>query len=77
MSEFLTHQRYQMLAKNISDNSYPCEFCGHKEIIRFDQDRRLCSYCNHYIYKSEELKEKYKFMEKMRGAMRDAKRKEN
>ena len=76
MSEFLTHQKYQTLAKNISENSYACENCGHKEIIRFDQERRLCTYCKHYIYKSEEIKEKYKFMEKMRGAIKNAKRNE-
>lgn len=64
-------QIYNKVSHELQAHSYQCKICGRKEIIRFDKDRRLCSHCGHYIYKSEELERQYKFKENLMKEMRN------
>lgn len=43
----------------ISKHKYQCKHCGRKEVIRFDQDKKICTHCGNYIFKNE--KEEFKF----------------
>lgn len=61
---------YNRLSHILQSCSYQCKRCGRKEVIRHNLDRRLCSHCGHYIYKSEELENQYKFKEKLMKEMR-------
>ena len=42
-------------------NTFKCK-CGHSVVIYPKQTKRLCTWCNHYVYrdKKEEFKEKLK-----------------
>jgi hypothetical protein len=51
-------------------NMYKCTCCGRKTVIGVKRDRALCTWCGHYIYKSDELKKKYEFKERMRKELK-------
>lgn len=61
---------YNKVSDTLQKHSYQCKNCGRKEVIRFDMDRRLCSHCGHYIYKSDELERQYKFKENLMKEIR-------
>lgn len=65
------NKKYQRLMDNVQKNSYQCKNCGRKEIIRPTRDRKICSHCGNYIYKSEKIEKKYKFIENLRKEMRE------
>lgn len=64
------NKKYKRLMNNVLNNSYQCKICGRKEIIRPTCDRKICSHCGNYIYKSEKIEKKYKFMENLKKEMR-------
>ena len=65
-----TNKRLEDISRTIQQHKYQCENCGRKEVIRADMDRKICTHCGHYIYKSQEIKYKYKFMEKIKEELK-------
>ena len=63
-------KRYKDVSDTIDKHKYRCEHCGRREVIRADMDRKICTHCGHYIYKSQEIKYKYKFMEKIKEELK-------
>ena len=51
-------------------NTYKCP-CGHSVVIYPTETKRLCLWCNHYVYKSEEDRKKAKFKEKFISIKRE------
>ena len=39
--------------------------CGHSEIIIKSVDRKICSWCKHWVYRTPQIEFKYKIKEKM------------
>lgn len=47
-----------------------CSNCGHSLLLG-KQDKKLCSHCNHYVFKDEETEKKYRIMEKINKLRRE------
>ena len=45
-------------------HKYYCE-CGHSVIIPYNKDKKMCSWCKHWVYKKEKDERRY-FRDKMR-----------
>ena len=41
-----------------------CEHCGHTMSL-IKKDRKICTHCGHWVYRTPEAKFKYKLKEKM------------
>lgn len=41
-----------------------CEYCSHTMPL-IKADRKICTHCGHYVYRTPELKFKYKLKEQM------------
>ena len=39
-----------------------CDFCHHSLLLG-RKDRKLCTHCNHFVYKDKQTKDKYKILE--------------
>lgn len=57
----MNKKRYDDYCNTLAVSKYQCKNCGRKEIIKFNEDRKLCTWCGHYIYKNEILENKYNF----------------
>lgn len=53
----------------ISKQKYQCKKCGRKQIIPAYVDKLVCSWCGHYVYKSD----RDEFKDRLRGAMKSEK----
>lgn len=47
------------------ENTYKCS-CGHSVVIFYPHTKRLCTWCNHYVYKDK----KEEFTDKLRSLLR-------
>lgn len=45
--------REQEISDIVAMHSYKCKKCGHKELIRFNSNKTICSHCHNYIFKTE------------------------
>lgn len=48
-----------------TDNTYKCK-CGHSVVIRPNQDKLLCHWCNKWVFKNREDEFKYRLKEKIK-----------
>lgn len=65
MEHILTVQEYKRMADELSKVTYKCA-CGHKEVIPSAEDKKLCSWCGHYVFKDKKDEFRYRVKEKIR-----------
>lgn len=65
MKKLLSIKEYERMTDEYDKVKYMCK-CGHREIIPKWLDKKLCSWCGRYIFKSKKDEFKYKMQEKMR-----------
>lgn len=46
-----------------TENTYKCK-CGHSVVIRPDETKILCHWCNRYVFKNQKDEFKYRLEEK-------------
>jgi len=63
-----TEKRRVILTKN----TIYCS-CGHSVPIPKWLDRKMCSWCNHWVYRTPELEEKYKEEQKKKDFIKNMK----
>ena len=51
--------------EEIQKHFYKCKHCGHKEFIRYDENKTICRWCGWYIFKSD----KDEFKERLGGLL--------
>lgn len=64
MIEKVSLQKQNKYYNELSNYKYKCK-CGHTVVILRDMDKRLCTWCHHYVYKNK----KDEFIDRMRGAL--------
>lgn len=42
-----------------------CKHCGHTQAIDNSQDKIICKWCKNYIFRNDDIEEKYRFREKL------------
>ena len=62
MKKILTDKEYKRLTDELEKVTYKCK-CGHKEVIPKWLDKKNCSWCGRYIFKSKEDEDKYRIKE--------------
>lgn len=60
-------EEYERKTDELDKIKYICK-CGHRVIIPKSMDKRLCDWCNHYVFKSKQDEFNYRMKEKMKGA---------
>lgn len=50
-----------------------CPNCGHSMLLG-RADKKLCSHCNHYVFKNEDIENKFRIMEKINKLKREMKK---
>lgn len=62
------YTKEELKAKNYSNYMFKCK-CSHTQLIPYNIDKVICSYCGKWIYKSkeDEFKDKIKNLLKERG----------
>ena len=46
-------------ASELQKVKYKCKYCGRKAIIPFNVEKQLCSWCKHYVFKTEDDEKRY------------------
>ena len=70
MIEDIKDYHMDKLFKEYGNNTYTCG-CGHRVFILAKEDKKLCSYCGHYVFKSKRDKDLYRINEKIRRLEND------
>lgn len=51
----LTEAEMTRYYDELDKNKFQCKNCGHKEFIYFRSKKKICSWCNHWIYRDKNL----------------------
>ena len=62
MKKVLTIKEYKRMTNEYDKIKYRC-VCGHKVVIPKWVDKRVCSWCGRYVFKSKEDEFKYRLKE--------------
>ncbi len=65
MDHILTIEEYSRMTEELNKVKYRCK-CGHKVIIKYNEDKKLCNWCNYYVFKNNQAEFKYRLKEKIR-----------
>lgn len=45
----MTFKQLEKYQEEIAKRKVKCK-CGHTVVIRYNEDKKLCTWCNHYVY---------------------------
>lgn len=65
MEHLLTKEEYDRMTNELDKVKYECK-CGHKEVITSTEDKKICSWCGHYIFKDKKVEFKYRVKERIK-----------
>lgn len=52
MEKLLSTKEWKKLTDELSKIKYTCK-CGHRVYIAYSQDKKLCSWCHNYVFKTK------------------------
>lgn len=64
-NHILTDKEYKQQASEYDKVKVRCS-CGHRVVIPYWEEKQLCGWCKHYVYKNKKIE----FKEKMKDAIR-------
>lgn len=64
MIERVSLEKQKKYYNELSNYKYKCK-CGHVVLILRGADKKLCTWCHHYVYKSQ----RDEFKDKLRGVI--------
>jgi len=65
MGKLLTNAEYRRMTEEYDKVKYTCK-CGHRVIITNKQDKTICDWCGHYVFKSKKDEFEFRLKEKMK-----------
>ena len=65
MDHILTDKEYQRLTEEYDKVKYKCR-CGHRVVIKHNQTKAICSWCQNYVFKNNQEEFKYRLKEKIK-----------
>lgn len=71
MYKTLTIKEFERMSNEYEKVKYQCKRCGHKTIIPYNVEKGLCSWCKHYVFKSDVDEFKYRLDGKRKGVRDD------
>ena len=67
MYKTLTTKEYERQADEYDKVKYRCKHCGHRVVIPYNVDKKICGWCQHYVFKNPEDEFKYRLKEASRN----------
>ena len=65
MKKLYTDKEFERMTDEYDKVKYLCK-CGHRVIIPEKYEKRLCNWCQNYVFKTKEDEFKYRLRERMR-----------
>lgn len=65
MEKLLTEKEYERMTEEYDKVKYRCK-CGHRVIITSKQDKNLCDWCGHWVFKNKKDEFMFRVKEKIR-----------
>lgn len=65
MEKLLTVKEYERMQEEYNKVKYMCK-CGHKNIIPYNEEKVVCTFCGNYVFKNKKDEDIYRIREKMR-----------
>ena len=65
MGKLLTNKEYRRMSEEYDKVKYTCK-CGHRVIITNKQDKVVCDWCGHYVFKSKKDEFEFRLKEQMK-----------
>ena len=62
----LTDKEYQRMSNEYDKIKIKCSYCGRKMVVPMWIDKRLCSWCGHYIFRNKKLEFEDKLKKKIK-----------
>ena len=60
MYKTLNAKEYSRMADEYDKVKYRCKNCGHKVVIPYHIDKQICSWCKHYVFRSQQDEFRYR-----------------
>lgn len=64
MHKTLTVKEYERMCNEYDKVKYVCTRCGRRNIIPYNVEKVICSWCGRYVFKSKKDEFKYRLQEK-------------
>ena len=58
-------ENVKKIHQEMVENTYKCK-CGHSVVIKPQQEKKLCNWCNKYVFKNEKDEFKFRLEEQRR-----------
>ena len=62
----MTNKEIEKYHDEVQKAFISCSHCGHKVIIRKKEDKVLCSWCKHYVFKDKKSEFEYKIKQQLK-----------
>lgn len=66
MEKLLTLKEYKRMTEEYDKVKYKCR-CGRRVVISNNQDKQLCDWCGHWVFKDKKDEFKYRMKERMQN----------
>ena len=60
MKKILTIEEFSRMSDEYAKVKYQCKYCGHKVVIPYNVKKQICSWCKHYVFRSQQDEFKYR-----------------
>lgn len=64
MEKLLTIKEFERMTKEYDKVKYACK-CGHRNIIPYNKEKTICSFCGSYVFKNKKDEDLYRIKERM------------
>lgn len=65
MEKLLTIKEFERMTKEFDRVKYICK-CGHRVVITNKQEKNICDWCGHYVFKNAKDEFEYRVKERMK-----------
>lgn len=62
MNSYINFKEMQLKLQDIQKTSYKCK-CGHTIVITGNNTKKLCNYCNEFVFKDKKSEFEYRLKE--------------
>lgn len=66
MGKTLSTKEYRNMQNEYDKVKYTCQ-CGHKVVIPYNVDKKVCSWCKRYVFKCKKDEVLYRIKERMKN----------
>lgn len=65
MEHILTDKEYKRMTDEYDKVKYRCK-CGHRVVIKYNETKKICSWCQNYVFKNDQEEFKYRMKERIK-----------